>query len=183
MTQSEAYRIILEYAQGNILKYSWYWTEHKRADFCHDFSVDLSFKIHKWNPARGAFLAWVNTCMRYELINRSRKRKLDTRSIESIFEDSYSLLEVVGYSTREVREDDFFEKVLSRMELAEWFTTYFLRSKKIRELSVDLDIPVGTIKNRIWHAKQEFKEVGRQVAKEDGFTYGDVLKQLGVYED
>ena len=115
------------------------------------------------------FKAWVTTIMRNSFINNYRKKKTRNK-IETPIEDMmYALKDkVIGAKA----ESNMMTTELNRMidELKDSYRipfTMFLKGYQYNEIAEHMDLPMGTVKSRIFFARKQLKSTVTEFFGED----------------
>ncbi len=105
------------------------------------------------------FKAWVSTIMRNSFINRYRKRKTRNEVEQPIEEMQYALRDKTVNST--AHSNIMKEEILGMVgELSNTYRIPFLmqfRGFEYKEIAEHLEIPIGTVKSRIFYARRELR--------------------------
>lgn len=107
------------------------------------------------------FRAWVSTIMRNTFINDYRRRKKRQKVSEPIEEFTFAL-ESKTIISNQGEMNLRLEEIAGMLdELSDLYRVPFLmhfRGYEYKEIAVHLDIPIGTVKSRIFIARKKLKE-------------------------
>ncbi len=151
------------FTQFNKLLYSFAYSLTKDEDEAQDLLQETAYKAFKY---RGMYKpqtnlrAWLMTIMRNTFINNYRQKKrrqtINDKTDNNFFINSGTL------SVRNHGESNLtFEEILTAIEkLEEWARIPFLmhyQGYKYDEIAHKLDIPLGTVKSRIFFARKRLQ--------------------------
>lgn len=117
------------------------------------------------------FKAWTTTIMRNTFINAYRKKRT-RKNVEAPIEDMLYALESRATTEKAdaiVRKKDLFSTL---DELSDTYRIPFLmffRGYEYKEIAAQLNIPIGTVKSRIFSARQNLKQIIKS-------RYGNALR-------
>ncbi len=127
-------------------------------------TVFKAFRSRKSYKINTNFKAWTTTIMRNTFINLYRKKRTRNK-IEAPIEDFlYSLENKTAYETADsnARVNDLYGTL---DKLSETYRVPFLmhfQGYEYQEIARHLDIPLGTVKSRIYSARQNLRKVIKQ---------------------
>lgn len=146
----------------------------KDTEAAQDLVQDTAYKAFKYQGTykpHTNLRAWLMTIMRNTFINNYRQRKrrqvLDNTAVNSY------LLSIQDGSARNEGEGSVAMEELSELvyDLDDWMKVPFLmhyQGFKYDEIATELDIPLGTVKSRIFFARKKLQEgLGRLYASRD----------------
>jgi RNA polymerase sigma-70 factor (ECF subfamily) len=117
-------------------------------------------------PARLA--PWMFGITRRVVMDRLRQKYRDEVILESALEDTRSSADEFDESERRAEVATVLEKLdslpLSQREL---LTLYYLEEFSIEEVAQVLEIPIGTVKSRLFHARKMLKQslINKEIAR------------------
>jgi RNA polymerase sigma-70 factor (ECF subfamily) len=135
-----------------------------RAD-AEDLMQETSLRAyrHKEKFAKGTnFKSWVSTIMRNAYINRYRKMKTRRHINNSIENYSYALENtntVPNQGEHDLRLQELKKMLNSVGDLYSVPFLMFHRGYEYKEIAEKLNIPIGTVKSRIFLARQRMKKM------------------------
>ena len=135
----------------------------KNEESARDLVQETAFKAFKYRDRyvpQTNLRAWLMTIMRNSFINDYRKRKRrqtlsDTTYNDFLIDSGHQVVMNLGESS--VMVDEILRVV---NELEDWVRVPFLmhfRGFKYEEIAKELDVPLGTIKSRIFFARQKLQ--------------------------
>ena len=135
--------------------------EFDRNDLYQDTVFRIISNAEKFTQGSN-FKAWATTIMRNIFINNYRKKKKQATNLDSTSDNFY--LNSGHHSIENKGETNIAYKELLRMigRLPEAFKRPFLmsyRGYKYEEIAEELEAPVGTIKSRIFFARQKLQKM------------------------
>ena len=110
------------------------------------------------------FKAWITTIMRNSFINNYRKQRTRNR-VETPVEDMNVLTESTiakESATTQMTMEELQKIVRNLSDLYSVPFTMFYEGYSYLEIAAHLDIPIGTIKSRIFFARRELKKAIRK---------------------
>ncbi len=115
--------------------------------------IKVSKNIRQLNDPR-AFRSWIYRLVKWKLTDLQRKRGRESNQVEELNEEITSNL-----VENEITEDETLSLALSRLPNTEKqiIHLFYLDELKITEISLILEMPVGTIKSRLNRARQMLK--------------------------
>lgn len=151
------------FTQFNALLYSFAYSLTKDEDEAQDLLQETAYKAFKY---RGMYQpqtnlrAWLMTIMRNTFINNYRQKK--RRQTINDKTDNNFLINSGAYSVRNQGETNLtFEEILQAIEdLEEWARIPFImhyQGFKYDEIAEKLDVPLGTVKSRIFFARKRLQ--------------------------
>jgi RNA polymerase sigma-70 factor, ECF subfamily len=141
----------------------------KDEESARDLVQETAFKAfkyrHRYQPQTN-LRAWLMTIMRNSFINDYRKRKRrqtlnDTTTNDYLIDSGLHSVSNDGESTITMQE---IQKVLNQLE--DWVRIPFLmhyQGFKYEEIADELDVPLGTVKSRIFFARQKLQTQLREM--------------------
>lgn len=152
------------FTQFNALLYSFAYSLTKDEDEAQDLVQETAYKAFKY---RGMYQpqtnlrAWLMTIMRNTFINNYRQKK--RRQTINDKTDNNFLINSGGYSVHNQGETNLtFEEILQAIEdLEEWARIPFImhyQGFKYDEIAEKLDVPLGTVKSRIFFARKRLQK-------------------------
>jgi len=117
--------------------------------------------------------AWLMTIMRNAFINEYRKKK--RRQTLNDFTANDYLLDSGSKSVENQGESSIMEAeiILQINELEAWMRIPFLmhlQGYKYEEIAVELELPLGTVKSRIFFARRRLKEAMKKLFQAEDIT-------------
>jgi len=108
------------------------------------------------------FKSWVSTIMRNTYINRYRKMKT-RRHLNQPIEDFSYLMESRSAIANQGEHDMRMKELLLKLEsVGKIYSVPFLmfyKGYEYKEIAAELDIPIGTVKSRIFLVRQRMKQM------------------------
>lgn len=134
----------------------------KNREDAKDLYQETAFRAfnHKDRYTMGTnFKAWVTTIMRNTFINNYRKKKTRNK-VEAPIEDLLYAIE--NKAVNGTAESNILTTELTRIidELKDGYKipfTMFLRGYQYNEIAEHMDLPMGTVKSRIFFARKQLK--------------------------
>lgn len=141
----------------------------KDEESARDLVQETAFKAFKYRDRyepQTNLRAWLMTIMRNSFINEYRKRKRrqtlnDNTSNDYLLDSGQQTVKNQGEST--VMQEEIF-KVINTLE--DWVRIPFLmhyQGFKYEEIADELEVPLGTIKSRIFFARQKLQTQMRKL--------------------
>jgi RNA polymerase sigma-70 factor (ECF subfamily) len=151
------------FTQFNALLYSFAYSLTKDEDEAQDLLQETAYKAFKY---RGMYQpqtnlrAWLMTIMRNTFINNYRQKK--RRQTINDKTDNNFLIDSGSLSVRNQGETNLtFEEILQAIEdLEEWARIPFImhyQGFKYDEIAEKLEVPLGTVKSRIFFARKRLQ--------------------------
>lgn len=155
--------------QFQTLLYAFAFRLTKDEDDAQDLVQETAYKAFKYKDMyqpRTNLRAWLMTIMRNTFINNYRQRK--RRQTLSDFTGSDFLLDSGAQTVHNEGESDITtEEIQQRINaLEDWLKIpflMFLQGYKYDEIAESLQIPVGTVKSRIFFARKKLQEALREM--------------------
>lgn len=158
----------IEFTQGftqmQQLLYAFAYRLTKNEDDAHDLLQETAYKAFKYRnmyQPKTNLRAWLMTIMRNTFINNYRQKKrrqvLNDKTDNDFFIDSGS------YSVRNDGESNVTTEEIQQVveALDDWMRVPFLmhfQGYKYDEIAEVLDVPLGTVKSRIFFARRRLQE-------------------------
>ncbi len=155
--------------QFQTLLYAFAFRLTKDEDDAQDLVQETAYKAFKYKDMyqpRTNLRAWLMTIMRNTFINNYRQRK--RRQTLSDFTGSDFLIDSGAQTVRNEGESDItteeIQVVINNLE--DWLKIpflMFLQGYKYDEIAESLQIPVGTVKSRIFFARKKLQEALKEM--------------------
>jgi len=128
-------------------------------DAVQDAWVKAAKNIRKLQDPR-AFKSWIYRLVRWKVIDLLRKLSRDDKRLEELNEETASTL-----VENQIEVDETLSTALSRLPDSDKQILHllYLDEMKVREISVVLEIPIGTVKSRLNRARKLLKEKYQQL--------------------
>jgi len=152
------------FTQFNAILYSFAYSLTKNEDDAQDLVQDTAYKAFKYRAMykpQTNLRAWLMTIMRNTFINNYRQKKR-RQTINDKTGNSF-LIDSGAYSVINQGENNLtFEEIIQVIDgLEEWARTPFLlhyQGFKYDEIAQKLEIPLGTVKSRIFFARKRLQK-------------------------
>lgn len=173
----------IEFTQGftqmQQLLYAFAYRLTKNEDDAHDLLQETAYKAFKYRnmyQPKTNLRAWLMTIMRNTFINNYRQKK--RRQVLNDKTDNDFFIDSGAYSVRNDGESNVTtEEIQDVIEaLDDWMRVPFLmhfQGYKYDEIAEVLDVPLGTVKSRIFFARRRLQEKISQMYQ--NATIGEVL--------
>lgn len=152
------------FSKFNALLYSFAYSLTKDEDEAQDLLQETAYKAFKYRnmyQPKTNLRAWLMTIMRNTFINNYRQKK--RRATINDKTDNNYFINSGAHSVRNQGESNLaYEEIVQAIEdLEEWARTPFLmhyQGFKYDEIAEKLDIPLGTVKSRIFFARKRLQQ-------------------------
>jgi len=129
--------------------------EHEAKDIAHDCVIKILTQLHRYNPT-WKFSTWVTVITRNSCIDWLRKQK--RRSWSEVPDVSCENPNALQLIARKERKEAVQMAVQDLPEIYREATElYHFEDMKYREIAAHLDLPIGTVMNRIFRARKKLK--------------------------
>ncbi|QTD53102.1 sigma-70 family RNA polymerase sigma factor [Sulfidibacter corallicola] len=150
-------------------------------ELCQEVFIKVYSSLDKYNPEY-KFTTWIHRISSNATIDWMRKKKLDTFSIDASGEDSPSLSQQLPAKGLSPLQNLEMSQLQGRIEAAidelPFIYKQLIVLRHINELSYDeiaktVDLPLGTVKNRIFRGREMLKsKLAEEMAKRGGRQRG-----------
>ncbi len=140
-------------------QYYFPYSKEDREELLQNTLVKAYLAFPSFDPSRGAFIAWISFIMKSEMIDDYRKNNKKNSVTDSIdkeneYEHSISYT-ICGNDFERLEknielEEVYLQKISKLSDSHKEIFKMFIDGYKIREISNILNIPEGTIKNKIF---------------------------------
>ena len=132
----------------------------------------VAIALPKFEEKTASLKSWVFKVANNAVIDYWRKRKLETLSLDFEYDnesDKNSSMQIAYQSNDPLRElivNETIQLVKNKItsieneDVRNIMQLYFVEQKKYEEISQELNIPLGSVKNKVFLFKKELKEVG-----------------------
>ncbi len=124
-----------------------------------DVAHDIIIKIHKnqklHNPEKGKFSTWVVAVARNFIISRYRKKKIETLELFD-FGHSYTQKDGLIEDDKKREISEWMKRMPKKNQLA--IHLYYWEEKSLKEIALELDVPLGTAKTLVFFARAFLKK-------------------------
>lgn len=150
-------------------------------ELCQEVFIKVFSSLDKYNPEY-KFTTWIHRISSNATIDWMRKKKLDTYSIEGNDDDSPGLRAQLEANVLSPLQDLEMSQLQGRIEQAIGELPFIYRQliilRHLNELSYDeiasaVDLPLGTVKNRIFRGREILKsKLSEDMSRQGGSTRG-----------
>ena len=179
----ELFEVIVSRYQRKLVNYIYRMINNYEAamELCQEVFIKVYSSLDKYNPEY-KFTTWIHRISSNATIDWMRKKKLDTFSIDASGEDSPSLSQQLPAKGLSPLQDLEMSQLQGRIEAAidelPFIYKQLIVLRHINELSYDeiaktVDLPLGTVKNRIFRGREMLKsKLAEEMAKRGGRQRG-----------
>lgn len=150
-------------------------------ELCQEVFIKVFSSLDKYNPEY-KFTTWIHRISSNATIDWMRKKKLDTYSIEGNDDDSPGLRAQLEANVLSPLQDLEMSQLQGRIEQAIGELPFIYRQliilRHLNELSYDeiasaVDLPLGTVKNRIFRGREILKsKLAEDMSRQGGSKRG-----------
>ena len=163
--RKEAFEMIVRKYQNSLLNYIGRMVGERQLalDFTQEVFIRSYISIHSYKP-QYKFRTWLFKIASNYIIDQWRKKKINSISIDNIskWDDNTSSLEIPDYEPSVVKKFELselkekLEQMLVKipLNLRELFIWRHINGFTYEEIAEIKGLPIGTIKNRVFHAKE-----------------------------
>lgn len=134
-------------------------------DMLQDTFVKVFLNLHKFNPGY-TFGQWVHTIARNTFIDHARKKKDNIFSIDKVEGDFMPIHPVSTSPTPEQemmisQSNSIFDSMIESLpqKYRKMIILRFFREYSYEEIAEELSMPIGTVKTRIYRARERLLEL------------------------
>ncbi|CAM2067851.1 Sigma-70 family RNA polymerase sigma factor [Sulfidibacter corallicola] len=179
----ELFEVIVSRYQRKLVNYIYRMINNYEAamELCQEVFIKVYSSLDKYNPEY-KFTTWIHRISSNATIDWMRKKKLDTFSIDASGEDSPSLSQQLPAKGLSPLQNLEMSQLQGRIEAAidelPFIYKQLIVLRHINELSYDeiaktVDLPLGTVKNRIFRGREMLKsKLAEEMAKRGGRQRG-----------
>ncbi|MTB53995.1 RNA polymerase sigma factor [Lewinella sp. W8] len=129
-----------------------------------DLVQETTIKAYRYRESFTAgtnYKSWICTIMRNTFINNYRKRKSRMHINQPVEEFSYALESqnaIPNEAEHNLRMKSYIETISSLKEIYSVPFMLFYQGYEYQEIAEQLNVPIGTVKSRIFVARQQLKQ-------------------------
>jgi RNA polymerase sigma-70 factor, ECF subfamily len=169
-----AWEALVKRHQDRILNLAWQFTGNRDEawDLSQEIFVRLYLRLDRYDPAR-PFAAWFNSIARNLCIDHYRSRREKQRLATTALEDTTRLASAAPPPDRRLERREQREMILSALDSLGAISREAIVLKDLQQMSLEevaraLDLPVGTVKSRVFRARIELGRAILQLQQAGG---------------